>query len=192
LPTRTGTPPTDARGRGRDREEAELDLLLLHLRLERLEVGVGRALRGVGLFELLLADGACRVQFVVPLLLLAREVQSGFGRRELSLLARHRGLLSPRVDFHERGALPYTVARHHEDLRDLTVDLRLDRGGPQRFERRDVLAGIFDRRRVSRREHHRCWRHALPRRRAGRRPIAAGERRSKHDGAKKSGDIHLF
>ena len=178
----------DARRRSGDGEETELDLLLLNLRLERLEVCVGRALRRVGLLELLLADGAGRIQLVVPLLLLTREGQGGFGRCELSLLARHCRLLSPRVDFHERGALPYPVARHHEDLRDLAVDLRLHGGRFQRPERGDVLAGVLDRRRMSGREHHRCGRHALAWRRSGGPPIARA--RHRHDGCQRGPPRH--
>ena len=153
---RSAWSPGCRRGRGRrrrfpavgavDREVAQLDDLLLELRLQRLEIGLGGLKAGRRLLLFLLADRAGRVELRGTLGLLPRERDRGFARRQLGLLSRDGRLLSPRIDLDDRCALRDLVSRFHEDLRDLTVDLRLDGGRAQRPHGRDVFGGLLDRR----------------------------------------------
>jgi hypothetical protein len=83
------------------------------------------ACRALRLLEGLLADRPGRVELAVPLLLLTREADRRVGRDELGFLARDRSLLPPRVDLHQGRAEPDPVARRHQDLRNLAVDLGL-------------------------------------------------------------------
>src|SRR5204862_503805 len=78
---------------------------------------------GLGLLELLLADGAGRVELAGAGLLLPREVDRGFTRGALRLLAGDGRLLPAGIDLDERRSRGDAVARCDEDLGDLTLDL---------------------------------------------------------------------
>jgi hypothetical protein len=149
----------DAVGWRRHREIAQLHHLLLHLRLQRLQIRFGGLQRGLRLLVLLFADGASREQFAGPLCLLPRERDSRLTRGELGFLARHRGLLSSRIDLHQRRTFAHAIARFHVNLRDLPVDLRLHRGRAQRLQRRHVLRRLVDGRHGRRLQRNRRRRH---------------------------------
>ena len=83
----------DAGGRRGDAVVAELDPLLADLLLDRLELRLGRLHGGVGLLELLLADGAGVEQRLRALGLLSRKLHVGLARRAHATRGRHRRLL---------------------------------------------------------------------------------------------------
>ena len=166
-----------ARGRGH-RVVAELHLLLLNLGLQRLEVRFGGFEQRFRLLELLLADGAGRVERARALLLLPRVAHVGFPRGALGFLARDGGLLATRIDLHERRTLRHAVARLHQDLGYLPVDLGLDRRRVERFESRDVLGRVLNGARVRGRQLHGGRREALPARRC---PLIAAAADDHHE-----------
>jgi hypothetical protein len=77
------------------------------------------------------------------------------------LLARHRRLLAARIDLQERGAFLDAVARLHEDLRDLAVDLRLNRRRIEGLERGHVFGRVVERRQARAHDLHGSRRKAL-------------------------------
>ena len=172
----------DAGGRRGDRVVAQLHLLLLHLRLQRLR-GCASAVRS--------AVCACSSSC----LLMAPAANSSLARccccRAKATLASRAARSASWLDTAacwrcgsiciSRRALADAIARLHEDLGDLPVDLRLDRRRPQRLERRDVLGRVFERGRprvdeLDRRRRKRLagWPPGLPGRRRRRpRPMNA-------------------
>jgi len=142
------------------------------------------------LFLFLFADGAGGIELARPLRPLARIGHRRLARGTLGLLARDGGLLPARIDLHQRRAGRDAVARFHEDLRDLPVDLRLDGRRMQRLERGDVFGRVLDRRRPGRRNRHHDGRKG--RRRGGRlSPVAGrGQRCGQHDDGLTAAEHH--
>ena len=184
----------DGPGRWRgERVVTELHFLLLQLRLQRLQLRLGRPQAGFRLFELLFADRSRGEQFAGALLLLSRERDVGFPCRALRFLTEDRGLLAAWIDLHQRRSLWDAVARLHEDLCDLPVDLRLDGRGAQRLEGADIFSGVVDGRCTRRRDRHGGRRHR--RRRGGRlTPVArkSGERSHGQDRTRARNVEHVF
>ena len=141
----------------------------------RLEPRLGRSQGGLGLLQLLLADRARGEQRARPLLLLARVPDAGFPGELVRLLARYGRLLAPGIDLHQRGALVHAISRLHEDLRDLPVDLRLNRRRAQRLQSRHVFRRVVERRQAGADDLYGSGRKALGLGRTGLR-LAAGRR----------------
>jgi hypothetical protein len=64
--------------------------------------------------------------------------------RAFGFLARDSGLLAPRIDLEELGALGHALSGLDDDLRDLAIDLGLHGRGSERLQRGNVLGRILN------------------------------------------------
>ncbi len=127
----------------------QLRLLLLDLRVERFELVLGCFEVGARLIVILLAGYTGIEEFLRALPLNLREMNVRFLSGAGSFLASQGGLLLDWVNLHERGSGFHAVARSHENIRDLPLDLGIQDDRMAGLEGSQVFRRFGDRHRLN-------------------------------------------